>query len=430
MITRDLIGPGLDTEVFGQSDDPLVGDLTDPPFDEHAPPTAHLAIPVVDLEGGGPTDHGEIEFRPRRGPKEHRAGHERVVDRKNHGLSALVEANAPDLLVGQQLDTFLRRQHVEPLMVRRQQRYPFRLGAFLSDWVNHGFMLRRTPHPGRARSPWAAEADTHFGDSAFQDTALGDVVLYEVEGGAQNNQRRPWRPQMFREVLVPYNGGDASTRALEIGAGLAQSANAELRILAYKRLRDDETVSEELVHTATEIGRRYELDPHLTTLEPKRFLSDAIVSESMRRPGSIVCMAAQGRSRTQIFTGSVSSEVMLYGPRAVVLCGPECERVFFEHGGPMIAALDGTDESEAILPVADHWASSLGLLLEVVTVLPPEPEAALASAIASGDVIEGGYLSGVVSHDTVFASTEQRSMSCTAKRRPQSSTRRRPGTRR
>ena len=205
---------------------------------------------------------------------------------------------------------------------------------------------------------------------------------------------------MFREVLVPYNGGDASTRALEIGAGLAQSANAELRILAYKRLRDDEAVSEQLVHTATEIGRRYELDPHLTTLEPKRFLSDAIVSESMRRPGSIVCMAAQGRSRTQIFTGSVSSEVMLYGPRAIVLCGPECERVFFEHGGPIIAALDGTDESEAVLPVADHWASSLGLSLEVVTVLPPETEAALASAIASGDVIESGYLSGVVSHDT------------------------------
>jgi len=205
---------------------------------------------------------------------------------------------------------------------------------------------------------------------------------------------------MFREVLVPYNGSDASTRALEIGAGLAQSANAELRILAYKRLRDAEIVSEELVSTATEIGRRYELDPHLTTLEPKRFLSDAIVSESMHRPGSIVCMAAQGRSRTQILTGSVSSEVMLYGPRAIVLCGPECERVFLEHAGPMIAALDGTDESEAILPLADDWASSLGLSLEVVTVLPAEPDAVLASAIESGDVIAGGYLTGVVSHDT------------------------------
>lgn len=204
---------------------------------------------------------------------------------------------------------------------------------------------------------------------------------------------------MFDEVLVPYNGSDATTRALEIGAGLAQSADARLRILAYKRLRDEESISEEVVSKAFDIGRRYDLNPHLTKLEPKRFLSDSIVSESLSRPHSVVCMAAHGRGRTQVFTGSVSSEVMLYGPRAIVLCGPHCEEVFFEHGGPVIAALDGTKESESIVAVADDWANALGVSLEIVSVLAPVLEPALSAAIASGDVIETGYLSNVLHHD-------------------------------
>lgn len=60
-------------------------------------------------------------------------------------------------------------------------------------------------------------------------------------------------------------------------------------------------------------------------------------------------------------------------------------------------ALDGTDESELILPIAEAWSVVFDLPLEVVTVLPVEPAKELASAVASGDIVESGYVGTIAS---------------------------------
>ena len=201
---------------------------------------------------------------------------------------------------------------------------------------------------------------------------------------------------MFTEVLVPFDGSEDSQLALEVGAGLAAAASTELRILAHRKDPDDSILSVELCEKAFDVGRRYGLRPHLTALEPKRFLSDAIVSEARARPGSVICMRSHGRGRMAVFTGSLTADILLYGPGPAVLVGPDCVGMVPENGGPILAAVDGSHASETVLRVADAWAFELGLPLEIVEVVPTTPDPAIAGALADGDIFESGYLANLV----------------------------------
>lgn len=205
---------------------------------------------------------------------------------------------------------------------------------------------------------------------------------------------------MISEILVPFNGSDDTIRTVEIASGLARAGSHPIRILAYSNDVDAPVHSRALFEIADSISTRYGLSATITTVA-SRFLADELMIEATRRPGSVLCVPSRGLGRKALVTGSLSTELLTYTAGPIVLVGPDCEEKMFEHNGPLVVAIDGSEESERIVPVAHDWANEFDLSVEVVAVLdsPPAPE--LAQAIASGDVHESAYVSRVA-HDPVL----------------------------
>lgn len=210
---------------------------------------------------------------------------------------------------------------------------------------------------------------------------------------------------MFSEILVPFNGSDETIRALEIGGGLASASSRPLRILAYTSDANVPIHSRALHDMADSIGARYGLSAQITTVPSARFLSDELVSEASRRPGSVLCIPAQGLGRKALVTGSMALDVLTSAPGPVVLVGPECEEKMFEHDGPLVVALDGSPESEQIVDVVHEWASNFDLKVEIVTVLEPDPLSEIEGPLASNEVLASAYVAHVA-QDTALADDE------------------------
>jgi nucleotide-binding universal stress UspA family protein len=200
---------------------------------------------------------------------------------------------------------------------------------------------------------------------------------------------------MFREILVPFNGSDDTVRALEIGGGLASASSRPLRILAYSSELDIPIHSRALHDMADTIGERYGLSAQITTVVSARYLADELLAEARRRTGSVLCIPSQGLGRKALITGSMALDVLTAAQGPVVLVGPECEERMFEHKGPLVVALDGSPESEAIVESAHEWATSFHLPVEVVSVLAADQSAARTSVMVGGEAEESAYVARV-----------------------------------
>lgn len=124
MISRDLIRPWFDVEVFTDRHEPFIGDLGSSTLHENAPTGARRRIPVVDLEGGELFETRDVEFRTLARPEQNRSCNECVVDRQNHRLPPLIEAEATDLFGSQQFSALVGRKDVESLVVGREEWHP------------------------------------------------------------------------------------------------------------------------------------------------------------------------------------------------------------------------------------------------------------------------------------------------------------------
>ena len=86
-----------------------------------------------------------------------------------------------------------------------------------------------------------------------------------------------------------------------------------------------------------------------------------------------------------MFVGSLSEDLVRQAHDAVVLVGPHATSA--PVGRVLAGALDGTTQSEAILPAAADLTGALGMTLRLLQVGGRDP--------LPGDVIETGYLAAV-----------------------------------
>jgi nucleotide-binding universal stress UspA family protein len=110
-------------------------------------------------------------------------------------------------------------------------------------------------------------------------------------------------------------------------------------------------------------------------------------------PGNLVCMATHGRSGLgTAVLGSVTEAVMQHARHPILLVGPTVERgawhsVHWFTNGNLLVPLDGSELSEAVLPIAVGWASMLGLrpwVVQVVASSTPGAESITESAYVRG----------------------------------------------
>lgn len=201
---------------------------------------------------------------------------------------------------------------------------------------------------------------------------------------------------MISHVLTPFDATEETRRAAEIAGGLAATVGADLRVLAYANKPGVPATSPALDDYIDVMRSRYRLEPTVISIAKYRFISDELISDARRHTRSVIVMPADNRGRRSLFHLSSAVDALTYSDAPVLLVGPKCERFLFDHGGPMLVAVDGTGDSERILQAAHEWSGALDLPIEVVNVLDPAPPAELAGVLASGDVHEAGYVSTVV----------------------------------
>jgi hypothetical protein len=101
--------------------------------------------------------------------------------------------------------------------------------------------------------------------------------------------------------------------------------------------------------------------------------------------GGMVAMSSHGHGRSAAVLGSVTDELLrrLYGP--IVVVGPHASPDAGALDGAYVVALDGSDRSEAIVPIVGAWSVEFGgtaWMVEVLDTIAP----------TTGDVFESAYV--------------------------------------
>jgi nucleotide-binding universal stress UspA family protein len=173
-------------------------------------------------------------------------------------------------------------------------------------------------------------------------------------------------PTSVDVVLVPLDGSKFALIALPVAMALAARLGAELQLFSA-------------VDTADEAAER---ERELAEIQsPDHRISRSVVvgrdpagtiHEALRRlPSAVLCMASHGRGGSGALVGSVASEVVARGHDPLVVVGPFISDEL--KGSGVLACVDETAASAALIPIGLRWSNLLGEPLTVTTVAEPVP---------------------------------------------------------
>jgi nucleotide-binding universal stress UspA family protein len=199
---------------------------------------------------------------------------------------------------------------------------------------------------------------------------------------------------VYTQIIVPFDGGEFSAGAINVGRRLAELMNAPMRIIAFASNKSS-------ADALTAVVQR-ELDS-LTDIQVAWSVRitgnavDALAAEWSKYPGALVCMRSVGRSRMAPVLGSFAEGVLynMYGP--VLLVGPHARTDEFRPEGAMVVCSDGSDTAEKILPIAAQWAITLPLEPWIVNV--SDPAGRWIDAELRGDLATDVTLAGHVARE-------------------------------
>lgn len=182
----------------------------------------------------------------------------------------------------------------------------------------------------------------------------------------------PFPPVELAGVVVTVDGSEHAVVAVPLARRLADRLGVPLTLVAVAGP-----------------GHRDALELHVEGLVAETHgdalvvdgddVADALLAATAELPPQVLCMASHGRGRSAALVGSVASHVARSGYVPLLLVGPH---VLPDHAlsGRVIACVDGSKHSEAVLQPAAAWASALGLGLSIVTVAEPVPEPVMPGA--------------------------------------------------
>ena len=182
-------------------------------------------------------------------------------------------------------------------------------------------------------------------------------------------------------VLVPLDGSALALRAVATGLQLADRFGAQLHTISVAKDREESERLRSLVPASLR---------HLPGDKSVRIVigddpADAIVGRAGELESCVVCITSNGRGRLDgAIMGSVARSVMQQSNAPTVALGPSADNPGWSpppRSWPkplsvprMIACVDGTEESEQVLPVATAWAGKLGMSLTILTVVDDSAE--------------------------------------------------------
>jgi nucleotide-binding universal stress UspA family protein len=182
---------------------------------------------------------------------------------------------------------------------------------------------------------------------------------------------------MYRTILVPLDGSDLAAGAIATARALARRFDAAIHTIGVAAI--DVEIDELRSHAAKALGVPVD-DPSVHVVVGDD-VAGAIRARAARLESCLVCLSTHGLGRVEgAMLGSVARDVLEQGHEPVVAVGP---RVALGDHGPvpsplldvdhLVACVDGTPDSEGVIPVAAAWAAALRMRLTIVTVAEPSP---------------------------------------------------------
>jgi nucleotide-binding universal stress UspA family protein len=170
---------------------------------------------------------------------------------------------------------------------------------------------------------------------------------------------------MVKTIVVPLDGSTEAERAAPIAAALASRWGAEVVLLAVSSFPDE--ARRHLERVKVEDGFEARVDVvDSTDVVP------AISGLVEQTPEPALCMTTHGRSRlAHAVLGSVAETLLREILVPFVLVGPHCPPDWPAGEHRLLACVDESETSNAIIEPAAAWAEALGLQLWLTEVFHP-----------------------------------------------------------
>jgi len=187
---------------------------------------------------------------------------------------------------------------------------------------------------------------------------------------------------MPKTLLVPLDGSPEAERAIPVAEHLAMQTDADV-VLVAAQLDGDEPTSRMDV-----MRGRIKLPRARVNVVRSVSVADALAAVAADANDPAICMATHARGRLgHALAGSVAEDVVRASGVPAVLVGPKCAGDPMLDG-PVLVAVDGSERSNVIVPVASAWALALGTTAVLVHVFHPldvetatRPEAVVGDAL-------------------------------------------------
>ena len=223
---------------------------------------------------------------------------------------------------------------------------------------------------------------------------------------------------MLRTILIPLDGSPLAERALPIGCDLARRAGGRVHLVRAHipigvigataegailspdllaadealRLRAEEYLATQAVRLASEWG--VSVRPHVAEGNPAGLITETAESVD----ADLIVMTTHGAGGfTPGWLGSVADSVIRHSYRPVLVL-PENDTHLGEPFTPrtMLVTLDGSEHSDAIVPVARDFAVAFGAGLSFVRIVAPQVPNDIISTVNEGDLDPFGIHAEVV----------------------------------
>jgi nucleotide-binding universal stress UspA family protein len=191
-------------------------------------------------------------------------------------------------------------------------------------------------------------------------------------------------PLNVRHVLLPLDGSALAVAAMPTARALA--ARFEVDVVAVSVVADEGERQRLRRHAVEALGIDASDDQVRVVVSPDPAQAITRLAAEL---GGVVCMSTRGRGRIAgTVMGSVARAVLLSSREPLIAVGPNADRPRSLVGRPrrrpaswpeplsvarLVACVDGSAASEAVLPVAARWATALGMGLSILTVAEDAP---------------------------------------------------------
>lgn len=182
----------------------------------------------------------------------------------------------------------------------------------------------------------------------------------------------------MKHLFVPVDGSAASWRAADVALELARRCSGHVELVEV--VFDSADEPEAQTRLESRLRERKPLDVECTFSvavsagDVAKTVSDMVAD----RPLATIVMASRGQGRSAAILGSVAEDLLRLVDGPIVIVGPQASVPDFS--GPVIVTVDGSDTSEAAVPVAAAWALELGASAHVVNVVQPGKQSAVSEA--------------------------------------------------